>query len=672
MSDLATLIAQLSGSNQQSASDPAMAAVKLARASLDALVLKLGQTIDAKVVGQLAAGLTQLSTGVESFVLKLETPLPTGTAVTIKVAPGPQGTPAVIVSVPAATPHAAPLPIPTSTAPLVQAQAPQPTSPPASAPQPLPQATQLPLATPPTPPGVVPAAKPVPQAAAPPQAPAAQPAAATLPLANAPQPPPANTPLSPPPQPAATPIAPSAAPVLVTATIPAAAPSASPMPTRPAAQVALPVGAPSQQPVAVALQLAPPPATRPAAMPVTPLPAAPAAAVPQPAAPVAVATPPPTVPMAPAAPTPPASPPSSVTTPPAPILATPLAPQPQQPLPTHPSPYPAHVPHPAAPVVAQQLPLPAAQPAAPLVTPRPAAPLNLADPAQAAARQDSAAPLLAKLAAIVTAAAPSVPRPVLEAAQKLLANRIDLNRAAPDGKSLEAAVLKAGVLLSPLTREAPADSKSALLALRSTLLAFLGGDATAPVATTVRPAPPIKGEPPRAPVPQPAVLALPADSQDTARALLGHTDAALSRLKLLQSASQPSADARVDAPAPRNELRVEIPMLLGAETGILQLMVERDGKQKRDPERQRGWRMRFAVNFTTSGEVGADIAMLGRSASIAIWAADPDTADALDELLPELAPAIQRHGLELTSLRVRRGAPQHTRTAPGQLLDSAR
>ena len=82
MSDLATLIAQLSGSNQQPSSDPAMAAVKLARASIDALVLKLGQTIDAKVVGQLAAGLTQLSAGTENFVLKLETPLPAGTAVT--------------------------------------------------------------------------------------------------------------------------------------------------------------------------------------------------------------------------------------------------------------------------------------------------------------------------------------------------------------------------------------------------------------------------------------------------------------------------------------------------------------------------------------------------------------------------------------------------------------
>lgn len=319
--------------------------------------------------------------------------------------------------------------------------------------------------------------------------------------------------------------------------------------------------------------------------------------------------------------------------------------------------------------MAQQTPLAAP----PVATTRPAAPpLNLSDPAQAAARQDSAAPLLARLATIVTAAAPSLPRPVIEMALKLLAHRVDLNRAPPDAKALESAVLKAGVLLTPLTREPAADSKSALLALRSALLAVLGGDTATPGTTTERPAPPIKGEPPRAPAPQTAMADLPADGHDTARTLLGHTDAALSRLKLLQSASQPVIDTRIDAPAPRNELRVEIPMLLGAETGILQLMVERDGKHKREPERQRGWRMRFAMNFSVTGEVGADIALLGRTANIAIWAADPDTADALDALLPELAPAIQQHGLELTSLRVRRGAPQHARTAPGQLLDSAR
>lgn len=662
MSDLATLIAQLSGSNQQPASDPAMAAVKLARASLDALVLKLGQTIDAKVVGQLAAGLTQLSTASESFVLKLETPLPAGTAVTIRVAPTPQGPPVVTVSVPAAASHAAPLPIATPTAPLVQAPVTPAASPIPSTPQLLPQATQLPLASPTSQPVATPAA---PQPAVPAPAPVVQPAVPSLaqvgaaPPAAAGSPPPPTTPVT------ATPVVPPVPVSTANAAIPLSPPAVSPLPApgQPAAQVPLPVFTAPPQPQPGPNQAAPSPAIVAPAMP-APAPAAAAPAV------VPVAT----VPQAPSAAVPiatAAQPARAVQ--PAPILAAPLAANPPQLLPTHPSPYPVHVQQPAPPAVAQQLPLSATPVGSPATAPRPATPpLNLADPAQAAARQDSAAPLLARLAAIVTAAAPSVPRPVLEAAQKLLANRIDLNRTLPDGKSLEAAVLKAGVLLAPPTREAPADSKSALLALRSTLLAFLGDDASAPAATAARAAPPIKGEPPRAPLPQAALPDPSGDSHEIARTLLGHTDAALSRLKLLQSASQPPPDARIDAPAPRNELRVEIPMTLGVETGILQLTVERDGKQKRDPERQRGWRMRFAMSFTQTGEVGADITMLGRSASIAIWAADPDTADALDEMLPELAPAIQRHGLELISLRVRRGTPQHARVAPGQLLDSAR
>jgi len=666
MSELAALIAQLSGSNQQPAQDPALAAVKLARASIDALVLKLGQSIDAKVVGRLSAGLTQLTAGGESFVLKLETPLPTGTAVTIKVAQTPQGLPTVTVSVPTTAPHVAqPMPVPAPTAPLVQAQAASPTQ------QPSPTATQLPLpepdALPPTIPGTAanprqsatqsmqpmvqqppPSPQPAPQAATTALQPvvptqSASPEAATR-VGGTPTP---LLPAAPSPQPAAQPL-PQSAP-------PAAAQVPPVTPGQPAAPATL-----STAPTAIATPVSPPPASAqpapttplasavvPAALPATPLPAAQPGA--QPAAQPAVVAAPQQV--APAT-----GHPALVTTPP---TAQP------QPLPTHPSPYPVRAPQAPTTALAQQL------PASPAATTRSAAPpLNLADPAQAAARQDSAAPLLAKLASLVAVPTPALPRPVIEMALKLLANRIDLNRAAPDAKTLEAAVLKAGVLTPP-TREPASDSKSGLLALRSALLAVLGGDHGAPVATAERPAPPIKGEPPRAPAPQTAMADLPADGQDTARTLLGQTDAALSRLKLLQSASQP-ADLRVDAPAPRNELRVEIPMLLGAETGILQLMVERDKQHKREPERQRGWRMRFALNFSATGEVGADIALLGHSASVAIWAADPDTADALDALLPELGPAIQRHGLELTSLRVRRGAPQHARTAPGQLLDSAR
>jgi hypothetical protein len=112
-------------------------------------------------------------------------------------------------------------------------------------------------------------------------------------------------------------------------------------------------------------------------------------------------------------------------------------------------------------------------------------------------------------------------------------------------------------------------------------------------------------------------------------------------------------------------------MLLGAETGILQLLVQRDGRHKPDP-RERGWRMRFAMRFSAIGEIGADIALLGRAANVSIWAAEPATADALEAMLPELAPALASHGLDVAGLRVRRGMPPRRPQAPGQLLDSAR
>jgi hypothetical protein len=277
---------------------------------------------------------------------------------------------------------------------------------------------------------------------------------------------------------------------------------------------------------------------------------------------------------------------------------------------------------------------------------------------------------MARLATLVSASTPTLPRPIIEVALKLLANRITLDRTPPDGKAIAAAVQRSGVLLDPALRQPSADSRSALLALRSGLLQFLGTDPASPVTAAHRAPPPIKGEPPRAPAPQLAPPPAGEEPRETARALLGQTEATLSRLKLLQSASLP--EPRADAPAPRNELRVEIPLQLGSETGILQMLVDRDGRHKRTPERQRGWRMRFAMNLSATGEVGADIALLGRSASIALWAADPDTAASLEEMLPELAPAIARHGLELTSLRVRHGVPKPARHAPGQLLDSAR
>ncbi|HEV2518471.1 MAG TPA: flagellar hook-length control protein FliK [Devosia sp.] len=682
MSDVATALLQLIGRSEPAA-DPALAAVKLARASLDALVLRLGQSIDAKVTAQLAGGLTQLTADGETFVLKLETPLPVNTVVTLKITPSPTGQPAVTVTV----------------QPQPAVAQPAPPAPPALPPLPQP----VTAATVPAPPVQLAGAPPAAVAPLSPGAPVLAPGAApfaAVPLAPAVslpaevQPPglPAQAPTIPtPPAPAQPSGTPTPLPPVTVQLAPAPAPAAQALPPTPAAQA--PAPAPAQPPPAQLTPTQPAPAHPAPAQPASAQPA-PAATIAQPARPATVSTPP--IPAA--APTQPATAQLSPAAPTVPVSNTPATSHPMPPVvqpqvataapsakPVSPGgPVPAIAPQltgspappPPAPAATPTLSLPPPTVVSPISIPRsgptPASPplaQILADPVQAAARQDSILPLIARLATLAAPTAAALPRPALEAIAMLLGTRLDLNRAPPDGKTLRDAVLRTGIITEPGTRTST-DAKSALLQLRSALSGFLGGEVEAVAPVTRRPPPPLKGEPVRAPSAQSAPPSA-EEPVETARQLLGHADAALSRAKLLQLASNPADAARPATAAPAAEFRVEVPMQLGAETGILQLLVERDGKHKRSPT-ERGWRMRFALNFTATGEVGAEVALLGRSANVALWAADPATADALEAALPELAPALARLGLDVGSVRVRRGAPPPAARAPGQLLDSAR
>jgi hypothetical protein len=76
------------------------------------------------------------------------------------------------------------------------------------------------------------------------------------------------------------------------------------------------------------------------------------------------------------------------------------------------------------------------------------------------------------------------------------------------------------------------------------------------------------------------------------------------------------------------------------------------------------------MNFSATGEVGAEVGLLGRAVNIALWAAEPETADVLTATLPELGTALEVVGLTPGSIRVRRGLPEQPKVASGQLLDS--
>lgn len=265
----------------------------------------------------------------------------------------------------------------------------------------------------------------------------------------------------------------------------------------------------------------------------------------------------------------------------------------------------------------------------------------------------------------------SFPRPVAEAALRLLAGRLVISRAAPDPLQLQQSVLRSGVPVTvPSAGAATTDLRSGLLQLRGALLGFLGAE-IAPVApVSRRPPPPTRDAPLRSLRADPPSLPDSATPKDAGRALLQQTDAALSRIRLLQLASLPQDAARAGSP-PAIDWMLEVPMLLGNELAVAQLRIAGDGRSGAG-KRGRTWRLQFSVNFSILGEVGAQIGFSDNRTSIALWAEEADTASALETMLPELGIALAARGLEVGGLRVGRRAPQAGRPRAGQLLDGMR
>jgi hypothetical protein len=149
--------------------------------------------------------------------------------------------------------------------------------------------------------------------------------------------------------------------------------------------------------------------------------------------------------------------------------------------------------------------------------------------------------------------------------------------------------------------------------------------------------------------------------------LHAETDAAVSRLKLMQLASLPDSDpGKPSAPS----LRMELPFLIGHELVMAQIQVGRDAP-RREQDRKRGWTMRFALNFSQTGEVGAEVGVLGKAVNVALWAAEPETAAAMEETLPDLTRSLEAVGLRPGAIQIRHGVPvEPQKPVAGQLLDS--
>ncbi|HVY51883.1 MAG TPA: flagellar hook-length control protein FliK [Devosia sp.] len=286
---------------------------------------------------------------------------------------------------------------------------------------------------------------------------------------------------------------------------------------------------------------------------------------------------------------------------------------------------------------------------------------------QAMARQDSLGPLMISLTAAIA-------RPGLleDRLQRLAIQILNQRVTARDGRvsadELARAVTRSGVMLEASLaagRAEPLDLKSLLVALRERL-ADRGPEPPDRPGVLTQPAPPpLKGLALRAaPGDAPA---LPTAPRDAMRQLHDQSDAAVARIKLAQIASLPDGG---DAGKPATPmLRLEVPLLFGHELVMAQMQVAREGR-RRGAEGRRGWTLRFALNSTATGEVGADVGLLGKSVTVSLWAAEPETAEALRAGLPELAGALEAAGLTASSLRLARGLPARPRPPAGKLVDS--
>jgi hypothetical protein len=286
----------------------------------------------------------------------------------------------------------------------------------------------------------------------------------------------------------------------------------------------------------------------------------------------------------------------------------------------------------------------------------------------AMANQGSLGTVLAGLARLQGA-----PEPVAAAAAPLLQAALSLDNGEVSGTDLRQAMLRSGTFLEAGGVPASGDIKAALMSLRGALSAWLGMDAAGLGSGAKKPAPPVRGAMPRS---HPVMLP---DADTTiepttlGRHLIADTDAALDRVRLFQLASLPDPNAAQAGRAPLHT--VEIPLRLGNEVSMAQFQVLRDGGGQGATEApaERGWQMRFSVNYAVLGEVGAQITLRGRRVSVALWAERQATATALEAMLPELRPGLSARGIEPVALNCRFGRPQDARATPsGQLVDAVK
>lgn len=304
------------------------------------------------------------------------------------------------------------------------------------------------------------------------------------------------------------------------------------------------------------------------------------------------------------------------------------------------------------------------------------APPNLAQvAAQAVVGQDSLSKLITTITGLSATTTKDLPANISQLTRQISEAPLKLDTILPNAQNMKDAVARSGVFLeSVLARGAPppmgpqGDMKNMLMLFRNALGNWLDGDPL-PQNQGQKPAPPMRGAPPRAEgqVPQ-NPLPDGASAREAGRHLLAQTESALSRMRLFQLSSLPEAAQRGN-PVATQELQFELPLMLNGQAAMAQFQVNRDGGNESDAA-QRGWQMVFAVNFGAIGAVGAKISFRAHKTGVLVWAENEATAEVLEEMLPELVDGLTAQGLELSSVRVRHHAPDAPPTNTGGFVDS--
>lgn len=292
---------------------------------------------------------------------------------------------------------------------------------------------------------------------------------------------------------------------------------------------------------------------------------------------------------------------------------------------------------------------------------------------QALPRQDSIVALTSALTAAVGKFV--LPEPVVKSAQQVLGVRLQVEGTQLTGAALKSAVQRSGIfqeamLASGQGAAVTGDTKSALLGLRQSLGAWLGSQA--PIAQVAGVAPPLRGQQPRVRTGDGGLPDLPEDVREAGKILLERTEAALSRMRLHQNASLPEPHAaRHDA-----QWSLDLPIVVAGQQHLMHMQIHRDPDGDGEREEDRGWQIRFALNLSGAGEIGAQISMRARLTGIMLWAEQPNTADALAAGIEELKASLSDIGLTPGAIVIRTGAPvapsKRTAEQSGQHLDAMR